>query len=109
MSERFGQISTGALAEEDNVRQGFLDTEQHLNVLNNMSTETKEELQNYKEDLGNEISSALTSLTSSTSVENLTSSSSNADIVAALQNTGTEITNIVTALQNMFAKVKGLS
>ena len=86
MSERFGQISTGALAEEDNVRQGFLDTEQHLNVLNNMSTETKEELQNYKEDLGNEISSALTSLTGS---------STNAEIV--------------TALQNMFAKVKGLS
>ena len=89
MSERFGQISTGALSEEDNVRQGFLDTEQHLNVLNNMSTETKEELQNYKEDLGNEISSALTSLT-----------------VSPTPSTNAEI---VTALQNMFAKVKGLS
>ena len=86
MAERFGQISTGALSEEDSVRQGFLDTEKHLNVLNDMSNENKNGLQNYKEDLGNEISSALTGLTAS---------SSNADIV--------------TALQSMFAKVKGLS
>ena len=109
MAEKFGQISTGMLAEDENIKQGFLDVEKHLNDLNNLSSATDTDFNTFKSSVGTVIDSSLKSLTSSTSVENLASSSSNADIVAALQNKGTEITNIVTALQNMSAKIKGLS
>lgn len=86
MAEKFGQISTGMLAEDENIKQGFLDVEKHLNDLNNLSSATDTDLNTFKSSVGTVIDSSLKSLTSS---------SSNADIV--------------TALQNMSAKIKGLS
>lgn len=86
MPDRFGQISAGLTSADENTKQGFLDTEKHLNVLNNKTTLVQDDLEKYKSDLSGEMTSAL---------GGLTSSSSNADIV--------------TALQNMFAKIKGLS
>tara|TARA_Y100001973_G_C5059292_1_gene261837 strand:- start:475 stop:735 length:261 start_codon:yes stop_codon:yes gene_type:complete len=86
MAEKFGQISTGMLAEDENIKQGFLDVEKHLNDLNNLSSATDTDFNTFKSSVGTVIDSSLKSLTSS---------SSNADIV--------------TALQNMSAKIKGLS
>tara|TARA_Y100000310_G_C20192106_1_gene582963 strand:+ start:328 stop:588 length:261 start_codon:yes stop_codon:yes gene_type:complete len=86
MPDRFGQISTGLMSDDEDVSQGFLDTERHLNSLNDRVVIAQDAIDDYKADLSSEVT---------VSLSGLSSSSSNAEIV--------------TALQKLIANVKGLS
>ena len=77
MTSRIGQISPANTIKDDNIRQAFSDTESQINKTYELSEKTDASLSDYKIQVANMVDLAL---------KGLTSSSSNADIVTALQN-----------------------
>ena len=102
MPDRFGQISTGLMSDDEDASQGFLDTEKHLNSLNDRVVISQDAIDDYKADLSSKVSISLSGL----DVTALTAASSTADIATANKALTLEI---VTALQKLIANVKGLS
>tara|TARA_Y100000296_G_scaffold12716_1_gene14790 strand:+ start:127 stop:435 length:309 start_codon:yes stop_codon:yes gene_type:complete len=102
MPDKFGQISTGAMSDDDSTHQGFLDVEKHLNSLNERVISVEDDLVDYKIALRKESYVSLSGL----DVTALTAASSTADIATANKALTLEV---VTALQKLIANVKGLS
>ena len=81
MAEKFGQITPGAVVTDSNTRQAFEITEEQLQKLFVMIQDNAAIVEKLKNDLSNNISSAIFNQ----STTSLTSTSTNSEIVSALE------------------------